>query len=89
MEQLYTVDKYFVIEQIFNVLGFDVIVIDDVIVVALLGLPEHKRDIILLFPYQLIVSASGRRCGCYKCCPVASIRRSMTPFHISYGPFEH
>lgn len=48
MEQLYTVDKYFFTEQIFNVLGLDVIVTDDVIAGALQSLPEHKRDIILL-----------------------------------------
>lgn len=48
MEQLYTLDKYFVTEQIFNVLGLDVIVTDDVIAGALQSLPEHKRDIILL-----------------------------------------
>ncbi|CCQ94181.1 putative RNA polymerase sigma factor, sigma-70 family [[Clostridium] ultunense Esp] len=48
MEQLYTVDKYFVTEQIFNVLGLDVIVTDDVIAEALENLPEQKRDIILL-----------------------------------------
>lgn len=48
MEQLYTVDKYFVTEQIFNVLGLDVIVTDGVITEALQSLPEHKRDIILL-----------------------------------------
>lgn len=48
IEQLYTVDKYFVTEQIFNVLGLDVIVSDDVIAGALENLPERKRDIILL-----------------------------------------
>ncbi len=48
IEQLYTVDKYFVTEQIFNVLGLNVIVTDDVIVKALQSLPECKRDIILL-----------------------------------------
>lgn len=48
MEQLYTVDKYFVTEQIFNVLGLNVIVTDDVIIKALQSLPECKRDIILL-----------------------------------------
>ena len=48
MEQLYKVDKYFVTEQIFNVLGLDVIVTDDVIAGALDNLPEQKRDIILL-----------------------------------------
>ncbi|WP_313756295.1 sigma factor-like helix-turn-helix DNA-binding protein [Tissierella sp.] len=48
MEQLYTVDKYFVTEQIFNVLGLDVIVTDDIIADTLQSLPEPKRDIILL-----------------------------------------
>lgn len=48
MDQLYTVDKYFVTEQIFNVLGLDVIVTDDVIIEALQSLSELKRDIILL-----------------------------------------
>ena len=48
IDQLYTEDKYFVTEQIFNVLGLDVIVTDDVIAGALQGLPERKRDIILL-----------------------------------------
>ena len=46
--QLYTEDQYFVTEQIFNVLGLDVIVSDDVIAEALQSLPERKRDIILL-----------------------------------------
>lgn len=46
--QLYTEDKYFATDQIFNVLGFDVIVTDDVVVKALQSLPERKRDIILL-----------------------------------------
>jgi len=48
LEQLYTEDKYFVTEQIFSVLGLDVIVTDDVIAEALQSLPEYKRDIILL-----------------------------------------
>jgi len=48
MKQLYTEDKYFAIEQIFNVLGLDVIVTDCVIAEALESLPERKRDIILL-----------------------------------------
>lgn len=48
MDQLYTVDKYFVTERIFNVLGLDVIVTDDVIAGALENLSEQKRDIILL-----------------------------------------
>ncbi|QAT60999.1 sigma-70 family RNA polymerase sigma factor [Acidilutibacter cellobiosedens] len=48
MDELYTEDRYFVTEQIFNVLGLDVIVTDDVIAGALQSLPERKRDIILL-----------------------------------------
>ncbi|HKM01293.1 MAG TPA: sigma-70 family RNA polymerase sigma factor [Sedimentibacter sp.] len=48
IEQLFTEDKYFVTEQIFNVLGLDVIVADGVIAEALESLPERKRDIILL-----------------------------------------
>ena len=48
MDQLYTEDKYFATEQIFNVLGFDVIVTDDVIAEALQCLAERNRDIILL-----------------------------------------
>ena len=48
LAQLYTEDKYFVSEQIFNVLGLNVIVTDDVIAEALQSLPERKRDIILL-----------------------------------------
>ena len=48
MDELYTEDRYFVTEQIFNVLGLDVIVTDDVIAEALESLPERKRDIILL-----------------------------------------
>jgi RNA polymerase sigma factor (sigma-70 family) len=48
MDQLYTEDKYFVTEIIFSVLGLDVIITDDVIAEALQGLPERKRDIILL-----------------------------------------
>src|SRR5699024_8328192 len=48
LAQLYTEDNYFVSEQIFNVLGLNVIVTDDVIAEALQSLPERKRDIILL-----------------------------------------
>ena len=48
MDQLYTEDKYFSTEQIFNVLDLDIIVTDDVIAEALQSLPERKRDIILL-----------------------------------------
>ena len=62
MDQLYTEDKYFVVEQVFNVLGLDVIVTDDVIAKALESLPERKRDIILL-SYSVIVVASGGDVG--------------------------
>ena len=48
LEQLSTMDKYFATEQIFNVLGRDVIVNDELIADALRNLPERKRDIILL-----------------------------------------
>ncbi|WP_440896993.1 sigma-70 family RNA polymerase sigma factor [Amphibacillus sp. Q70] len=48
INQLYTEDKYFATEQIFQVLGLDVIVTDDAIAKVLQGLPERKRDIILL-----------------------------------------
>ncbi len=48
MDQIYTENKYLATEQIFNVLGLNVIVTDDVIVKALQSLPERKRDIILL-----------------------------------------
>ncbi len=46
--QLYTEDKYFATNQIFNVLGLDIVVTDDVVVKALQSLPDRKRDIILL-----------------------------------------
>ena len=46
--QLSTTDKYFSTEQIFSVLGRDVIVTDALIAEALKSLPERKRDIILL-----------------------------------------
>ncbi|POR00403.1 hypothetical protein AU468_09670 [Alkalispirochaeta sphaeroplastigenens] len=48
MEQLFTEDQYFTTEQLFNVLGLDVVVADDSISDALKGLSERKRDIILL-----------------------------------------
>ena len=48
LEQLATVDKYFATEQIFSVLGFDVIVTDELIAEALRSLPGRQRDIILL-----------------------------------------
>ena len=48
LEQLATTDSYFATEQIFNVLGHDVVVCDENIAEALRSLPERKRDIILL-----------------------------------------
>jgi len=48
LERLATTDKYFSTEQIFNVLGLDVIVNSESIATALKNLPERKRDIILL-----------------------------------------
>jgi RNA polymerase sigma factor (sigma-70 family) len=50
LEQLSTTDKYFTTEQIFNVLGDDVIVTNESIAEALKNLPEQRnRDIILLY----------------------------------------
>jgi DNA-directed RNA polymerase specialized sigma24 family protein len=50
LEQLSTTDKYFRAEQIFNVLGNDIIVTDESIAEALRSLPEQRnRDIILLY----------------------------------------
>ena len=46
--QLATTDIYFSTEQIFNVLGLDVIVNSECIATALNNLPQQKRDIILL-----------------------------------------
>lgn len=60
LNQLYTEDKYFVTERIFNVLGFDVIVTDDAIAEALQSLPERKRDIILL---SYFLELSDRKIG--------------------------
>lgn len=48
MEQLFTVDKYLATEQVFNVLGREVVVNNELIAEALRTLPERKRDIILL-----------------------------------------
>ena len=47
-EQLYTNDVYFAAEQIFTVLGQEVVVYNERIAEALLNLPERKRDIIIL-----------------------------------------
>ena len=46
--QLCSTDDYFVTEQIFNVLGLDIIVSNERMAEALLTLAEYKRDIILL-----------------------------------------
>ena len=46
--QLAITDNYFSTEQIFNVLGLDVIVNSECIATALSNLPQQKRDIILL-----------------------------------------
>lgn len=46
--QLAITDKYFSTEQMFNVLGLDVIVNSESIAAALNYLPQRKRDIILL-----------------------------------------
>jgi len=48
LEQLVTTDVYFATEQIFNVLGDDVVVNDSTIAEALRNLTEQNRDIILL-----------------------------------------
>ena len=48
LRQIATTDKYFSTEQIFTVLGLDVIVNSESVAVALSNLPERKRDIILL-----------------------------------------
>ena len=48
LSQLATTDEYFFTEQIFNVLGLDVIVNSESIAAALNNLPQRKRDIILL-----------------------------------------
>ena len=48
LEQLATTDVYFATEQIFNVLGDDIVVNDNMIAEALHSLPVQKRDIILL-----------------------------------------
>jgi RNA polymerase sigma factor (sigma-70 family) len=47
-EQLYTTDKYFAAEQIFTVLGQEIIVNSERVAEALRNLPEKKRDIIIL-----------------------------------------
>ena len=49
LEQLSTTDEYFKAEQIFSVLGNDIIVNDDDVAEALRTLPERNRDIILLY----------------------------------------
>jgi len=48
LEQLAETDKYFATEQIFCVLGHDVVLNDEIIAEALRSLPGQRRDIILL-----------------------------------------
>ena len=48
LSQLATTDEYFTTEQIFNVLGLDVIVNSESIAAALNNLSQQRRDIILL-----------------------------------------
>ena len=47
LSQLATTDEYFTTEQIFNVLGLDVIVNSESIAAALNNLSQQRRDIIL------------------------------------------
>ena len=47
-EQVATVDKYFMDEHVFEVLGLPVVVTGDLLAEALEQLPEGKRDVILL-----------------------------------------
>ena len=49
LERLSTTDGYFMREQTFNVLGYDVVVSDENIAEALRSLQELKREIILLY----------------------------------------
>jgi RNA polymerase sigma factor (sigma-70 family) len=50
LEQLSTMDMYFATEQIFNVLGDDIVVTNESVAEALRNLPEQRnRDIILLY----------------------------------------
>lgn len=48
LEQTATVDKYFMDEHVFEVLGLPVVVAGDLLAEALAQLPKDKRDIILL-----------------------------------------
>jgi len=48
LEQTSTVDKYFMEEHVFEVLGFPVVVTGDLLAEALAQLPKDRRDIILL-----------------------------------------
>jgi DNA-directed RNA polymerase specialized sigma24 family protein len=58
--QLFVTDDYFAAEQIFNVLGQDIIVKGGRIAEALLCLPGRKRDIILL---SYFLSMTDREIG--------------------------
>ena len=48
LEQTATVDKYFMDEHVFEVLGLPVVVTGDLLAEALARLPADKRDVILL-----------------------------------------
>ena len=48
LEQTATVDKYFMGEHVFEVLGLPVVVTGDLLAEALAQLPDDKRDVILL-----------------------------------------
>ena len=48
LEQTATVDKYFMDEHVFEVLGLPVVVTGDLLAEAIAQLPKDKRDVILL-----------------------------------------
>lgn len=48
LEQTATVDKYFMDEHVFEVLGLPVVVTGDLLAEAIAQLPRDKRDVILL-----------------------------------------
>ena len=49
LEELSTTDDYFVTDQVFSVLGYNIIVNDEEVATALWNLPKLNRDIVLLF----------------------------------------
>ena len=48
LEQTATVDKYFMDEHVFEVLGLPIVVTGDLLAEAIAQLPKDKRDVILL-----------------------------------------